>query len=142
MHFRESGRRIQVIRTTYSPKIKRGVQKMLFSFPRWSSQLPPEAKTCLTKEELKELQEWLERRHVEAEKTNRRVSYHQIVEDLVAATRHVAEVTELSPKYAAKVHEATNALAEALTRAGFGKKEAAAAARRIGQHSSPKKRRG
>lgn len=127
MHFRESGRRIQVIRTTYDPKSKRGVQKMLFSFPRWNLELPAEARKLLTPAELQELQEWLTRRRTETEKASRGVSYRRIVDDLIAAAEHVAEAEakELSPEYAAKVHEATAALTEALAMAGFGKEEAA-----------------
>ena len=71
MQFREQGKKIQCIRSTYDPATKRSHQKVIAAFDRWADKLPSVEVADLTDTERQELAAWFEaRQSVKAERMN------------------------------------------------------------------------
>lgn len=73
MQFREQGKKIQCIRSTYDPASKRSHQKVVAAFDRWADKLPSVevADLTVTDAERQELAAWFEaRQSVKAERMN------------------------------------------------------------------------
>lgn len=58
MQIREQGKRIQCIRATYDPSIKRSRQTVVASFSRWADKLPSAELAALTDDERAEVSAW------------------------------------------------------------------------------------
>jgi len=69
MQFREQGRKIQCIRSTYDPASKRSHQKVVATLKRWADEIPSDELEKLTEAEQQELTTWFSAR--QAEQTNR-----------------------------------------------------------------------
>ena len=71
MQFREQGKKIQCIRSTYDPASKRSHQKVIAAFDRWADKLPSAGLDDLTDAERLELVAWFDARQaVKAERMN------------------------------------------------------------------------
>ena len=71
MQFREQGKKIQCIRSTYDPASKRSHQKVVASFDRWADKLPSVGLEELTDTERQELAAWFDaRQSAKAERVN------------------------------------------------------------------------
>lgn len=71
MQFREQGKKIQCIRSTYDPASKRSHQKVVAAFERWADKVPSVKVADLTDAERQELAAWFEaRQSVKAERMN------------------------------------------------------------------------
>lgn len=71
MQFREQGKKIQCIRSTYDPASKRSHQKVVAAFDRLADKLPSVEVADLTDAERQELAAWFEaRQSVKAEHIN------------------------------------------------------------------------
>ena len=62
MQFREQGKKIQCIRSTYDPASKRSHQKVVAAFDRWADKLPSAGLDDLTDAERLELVAWFDAR--------------------------------------------------------------------------------
>lgn len=62
MQFREQGRKVQCIRSTYDPARKRSFQKVVGTFDRWRAALPVEGLEGLTDAEHADLDAWFKAR--------------------------------------------------------------------------------
>lgn len=62
MQFREQGRKIQCIRSTYDPTSRRSHQKVVATFSRWADRILSAYTADLTEEERSELAIWFEAR--------------------------------------------------------------------------------
>ena len=58
MQIREQGKKIQCIRSTYDPTIKRSRQTVVASFSRWADKLPSAELAALTDDERAEVSAW------------------------------------------------------------------------------------
>ena len=67
MQFREQGKKIQCIRSTYDPATKRSHQKVVASFNRWADSLPSDGLEGLTEAERAELVEWFAAKQAKAQ---------------------------------------------------------------------------
>ena len=71
MQFREQGKKIQCIRSTYDPISKRSRQKLVVTFDRDMDKLPSMEITILTETERNEFESWFnERQEAKAERLN------------------------------------------------------------------------
>jgi hypothetical protein len=71
MQFREQGKKIQCIRSTYDPASKRSHQKVVAVFDRWADSLPSVVVADLTALERLDLAVWFKaRQSVKAERMN------------------------------------------------------------------------
>jgi len=68
MQFREQGKKIQCIRSTYDPATKRSHQKVVVAFDRWADKLPSVEVADLTDAERQELAAWFDARQSEKAK--------------------------------------------------------------------------
>lgn len=66
MHFRERGRVIQVIRTTYDSSTKKGRPQIVARLDRLNPRVTPEMREACTPEELIEIKVWIEQRQADA----------------------------------------------------------------------------
>ncbi|MFM9437871.1 hypothetical protein ACFDR9_004963 [Janthinobacterium sp. CG_23.3] len=64
MQFREQGKKIQCIRSTYDSAVKRSHQKVVGAFDRYTDKLPSVGLEVLTNEERLELGVWFDARHL------------------------------------------------------------------------------
>lgn len=121
MQFREQGKKIQCIRSTYDPAIKRSYQKLVASFDRWADKLPAVELTDLTDAEQRELATWFEaRQSVKSERMNQyRASIGgQTLGELAEAIRSANSMTD---EQAAAVWRGLADVAKALRKAGHPK---------------------
>ena len=121
MQFREQGKKIQCIRSTYDPASKRSHQKVVASFDRWADKLPSVGLEELTDTERQELAAWFDAR--QSAKADRMNQYRasiggQTLADLADAIRAGGTLTD---DQAAAVWRGLAAVAKALRKAGHPK---------------------
>lgn len=66
MHFRERGRVVQVIRTTYDASTKKGRPQIVARLERQKPRVTPEMRQACTPEELVEIKVWIEQQQGDA----------------------------------------------------------------------------
>lgn len=119
MHFREQGRVLQLIRTTYDPAKRRGVQSVVGNMPQYSYVIPSTLDALLTLEERSQLADYLN-----ALKTGREDQSH-IFHLRDASTRLNAVTAALQAgvktDQAAVIWTAIADLSKALKKAGYPK---------------------
>ena len=121
MQFREQGKKIQCIRSTYDPASKRSHQKVVGAFDRWADKLPFAGLEELTDAERQELAAWFDaRQSAKAERMNQyRASIGgQTLADLADAIRAAGTLTD---DQAAAVWRGLADVAKALRKAGHPK---------------------
>jgi len=121
VQFREQGKKIQCIRSTYDPASKRSHQKVVGSFDRWADKLPSAGLEELTDVERQELAAWFDaRQSAKAERMNQyRASIGgQTLADLADAIRAAGTLTD---DQAAAVWRGLADVAKALRKAGHPK---------------------
>lgn len=121
MQFREQGKKIQCIRSTYDPASKRSHQKVVGAFDRWSDKLPSAGLAELTDTERQELAAWFDaRQSAKAERMNQyRASIGGLtLADLADAIRAAGTLTDAQ---AAAVWHGLADVAKALRKAGHPK---------------------
>lgn len=121
MQFREQGKKIQCIRSTYDSASKRSHQKVVGAFDRWSDKLPSAGLEELTDAERQELAAWFDaRQSAKAERMNQyRASIGgQTLADLADAIRAAGTLTD---DQAAAVWRGLADVAKALRKAGHPK---------------------
>ena len=97
MQFREQGKKIQCIRSTYDPATKRSHQKVIAAFDRWADKLPSDELADLTDAERQELAAWFDaRQSAKAERMNqyRASTAGQTLADLADAIRAAGTLTD------------------------------------------------
>lgn len=122
MQFREQGKKIQCIRSTYDPASKRSHQRVVASFERWADKLPTAGLEDLTDAERQELAAWFDaRQSAKAERMNQyRASIGgQTLAELAEAIR--AAGGTLADAHAAAVWRGLADVAKALRKAGHPK---------------------
>ncbi len=122
MQFREQGKKIQCIRSTYDPATKRSHQKVVAAFGRWADSLPSDEMADLTESERQELVAWFDaRQSVKAERMNQyRVSTGDEALAKLAEAIRVAGTT-LTDDQAAAAWRGLADVAKALRKAGHPK---------------------
>lgn len=121
MQFREQGKKIQCIRSTYDPASKRSHQKVVASFDRWADKLPSVGLEELTDTERQELAAWFDARQAKAQANRQqwRVSdAPRALSDLVEAIR---AADTLDAAHAAKIWAGLADVGKALRKAGHPK---------------------
>ena len=121
MQFREQGKKIQCIRSTYDPASKRSHQKVIAAFDRWADKLPSAGFDDLTDAERLELVAWFDARQaVKAERMNqyRASSGGRTLSDLAESIRAAGTLTD---DQAAAVWRGLADVAKALRKAGHPK---------------------
>jgi hypothetical protein len=121
VQFREQGKKIQCIRSTYDPASKRSHQKVVAAFDRWADKLPSSGLEGLTAAERQELVAWFDaRQSAKAERMNQyRASVGgQTLADLAVAIRAAGTLTD---DQAAAVWRGLADVAKALRKAGHPK---------------------
>ena len=121
MQFREQGKKIQCIRSTYDPASKRSHQKVIAAFDRWADKLPSAGFDDLTDAERLELVAWFDARQaVKAERMNqyRASSGGRTLSDLAESIRAAGTLTD---DQAAAVWRGLADVAKALRNAGHPK---------------------
>lgn len=122
MQFREQGKKIQCIRSTYDPASKRSHQKVVAAFDRWADKLPSVEVADLTDAERQELATWFEvRQSVKAERMNqyRLTSSASSLVQLGASIKAMGEA--MTDAEAAATWSALADVAKALRKAGHPK---------------------
>ena len=121
MQFREQGKKIQCIRSTYDPASKRSHQKVIAAFDRWADKLPSAGFDDLTDAERLELVAWFDARQaVKVERMNqyRASSGGRTLSDLAESIRATGTLTD---DQAAAVWRGLADVAKALRKAGHPK---------------------
>ena len=122
MQFREQGKKIQCIRSTYDPATKRSHQKVVAAFDRWTDKLPSVGLDELTAAERQELATWFEaRQSLKAERMNqyRVTSAASSLVQLGVSIRATGEA--MTDAEAAATWNALAEVAKALRKAGHPK---------------------
>lgn len=121
MQFRVQGNRVQCIRATYDPSIKRARQVVVASFGRWSDRLPSDDLEALTAQERAELAAWWAEYHAERATESRKVGLRCLGWNLSRVITDVEKAAdgELSAEEAAAAWEQIARLQKSLKRLGF-----------------------
>jgi hypothetical protein len=121
VQFREQGKKIQCILSTYDPSSKRSHQKLVASFDRWADSLPSDGLEELTDAERQELEAWFAARRADMQARSRRWKLDdapRILADLADAVR---AADTLTADHAARIWAGLGELAKALRKAGHPK---------------------
>ncbi len=122
MQFREQGKKIQCIRSTYDSTIKRSHQKLVATFDRYADKLPSVDVAVLTDAEHKELTAWFEaRQSLKAERMNqyRVMSAASTLAELARSIK--ATGAAMADSEAAATWSALSDVVKALRKAGHPK---------------------
>lgn len=119
MHFREQGKSLQLVRTTYNPEKRRGEQAVVAKLPQYTYIIPEDVRQLLTVEEVHQLTDYLAA--LEAGRKRQSQAYHltTLVEDMGKATEALKGGTTL--KDADTLWNAISDLSKALRKAGHPK---------------------
>jgi hypothetical protein len=122
MQFREQGKKIQCIRSTYDPASKRSHQKVVAAFDRWADKLPSVKVADLTDAERQELAAWFEaRQSVKAERMNQYRVMSAASTLVQLAESVMATGAAMTDSEAALTWSALAAVGKALRKAGHPK---------------------
>ena len=122
MQFREQGKKIQCIRSTYDPATKRSHQKVVTTFDRWADKLPSDGLADLTDGERQELVAWFEaRQSVKAERLNQYRVRSAVLTLQELAQSIKATGAAMTDSEAALTWNALAAVGKALRKAGHSK---------------------
>lgn len=121
MQFREQGKKIQCIRSSYDTEAKRSHQKLIATFDRYADKISSACVADLTDDERQELAVWFG--HRQASRTAQLSQYRaatsaQTLTDLAAAIRTAKEMTD---DQASAVWSGLADVAKALRKAGHPK---------------------
>lgn len=123
MQIRVQGQKIQCIRSTYDPQIKRSRQSVVATLPRWADKMPSDG--CgvenLTEAELAELQAWLDAKAADREANDLAYSVRYASTRIAEIADYVASGKAddlLSADHAAKIWESIGKLQAAMRKAG------------------------
>lgn len=123
MQFREQGRKVQCIRSTYDPATKRSHQKVIASIDRYVSVAPGDVLELLDAQEQSDLAAWLKARQERQDASHRatalRLAGYSL--DSLAAAVRVADAGTINDDQAAKIWHGLAAVAKALRKAGHPK---------------------
>lgn len=122
MQIREQGRKVQCIRSVYDPAVQRSHQKVVASFPRYTTDMPTSGLDALTDEERQTLENWLAAKrdqHQSAHRSYVARNAEQWLGELSASL--AANDPATSPEKAAAIWKAIGEVAKALRKAGHPK---------------------
>ena len=119
MHFREQGKVLQLIRTTYDPVRKRGVQSVIGKMPRFTYAVPLEVSVLLTMEEKTQLADYLNALKAGREDESKASSLLICSRTIAAAAS--ALTLGIKPKDADAIWSALADLSKALKKGGYRK---------------------
>jgi hypothetical protein len=129
MQFREQGRKVQCIRSTYNPTTKRSDQRVVAAFSRYVDSLPGDLPE-LTESERGELATWFAARQSAKEANlNSFRARHGGQSLMDMATAIEATGAALTPEQAAAIWHGMDAIRRALRKHGHRKAPPAAASR-------------
>jgi len=120
MQFREQGQKVQCIRSTYDPSIKRSRQRVVASFSRWAEKLPAHGLDALTPDERQELEEWFSARQAQ-QAQRRNLDRISVAERDLNALAEAIRSVDLTDERAASIWQGLDAVAKALRKAGHKK---------------------
>lgn len=119
MHFREQGRSLQLIRTTYDPSKRRGVQAVVAKLPLYCYTIPADVRPLLTEEETQQLTDYLAAVEAGRKQQNQAYQLQKLADDIAAATE--ALKSGKAPSNAEALWSAMAELGKALRKAGHPK---------------------
>ena len=127
MQFREQGKQVQCIRSTYSSEHKRSQQKVVAAFDRYATTLPTAEIAALTDQERSELTAWFEARDTE----KRALRHASLARTAAGTLTPVADAISavgktMSAADAAATWAALDQVAQALRQTGHAKPKAKA----------------
>ncbi|MDM1709589.1 hypothetical protein HX137_02935 [Pseudomonas sp. 165] len=121
----------RLIRTTYDPVKKRGVEKLLCSFPITAQSMSDDVRAVLTNEEIKQLEDWFKAREIERKREHeaRELCHKRYLLRSAALAlsnfRDSLKIEELAgeftPEHANELWAELDATRRALRKAGYAK---------------------
>ena len=121
MQFREQGKKIQCIRSTYDPASKRSHQKVVSTFGRWSDSLPSVGLEDLTDVERQELAVWFAARQAGRNAGRQNWQAAAAPDTLADLADAIRAVESLTADHAAAVWRGLADVAKALRKVGHPK---------------------
>ena len=121
MQFREQGKKIQCIRSTYDPATKRSHQKVVATFDRWADKLPSVGLENLTGEERAELVGWFDAKQSKAQASRQRWRASDAPRTLADLAEAIRAADPLTADHAAKIWAGLAELGKVLRKAGHPK---------------------
>lgn len=122
MHFREQGKSLQLVRTTYNPAKGRGEQTVVAKLPQYTYTIPDDVRQLLTADEVAQLTDYLAA--LEAGRRQQANAYHlrKLTEDMTMAVEALKAGS--TPSDADAIWTAMADMAKALKKAGYPKPKA------------------
>lgn len=119
MHFREQGKSLQLVRTTYNPEKKRGEQVVVAKLPQYTYTIPEDVRLLLTAEEFAQLTDYLAALADGRNRQNQAFHLRTLVDAMKEAT--AALKVGVSPRDADALWTSIADLSKALRKAGHPK---------------------
>lgn len=125
MRFKETGKKILCIRTSYNKDKGRGEDKTIVSLERWVPEITDEARMLLTPEELEQLQKLLQEKQVKQDTALLRMALTGVLgkelERAVEALKAPEIAAKLTELEAARIWKGLDDMRRELRKAGFGR---------------------
>ncbi len=121
MQFREQGKKVQCIRSTYDPASKRSHQKVVAAFSRWADRLPSDGLDELTEAERAELVAWFDAKQAQAQASRQKWQASAAPRTLADVAEAIRAADTLTDDQAAAVWRGLADVAKALRKAGHPK---------------------
>ena len=121
MQFREQGKKIQCIRSTYDPASKRSHQKVVAAFSRWADSLPSDGLEELTEAERAELLAWFDAKQTQAKASRQQWQASTAPRTLADLAAAIQAADTLTTAQADAVWRGLGEVAKALRKAGHPK---------------------
>ena len=118
MQFREQGKKIQCIRSTYDPASKRSHQKVVAAFDRWADELPSVGLEELTEAERAELVAWFDAKRAKVQASRQQWKVGDAPRTLADLAEALRAADTLTADHAAKIWAGMGELAKVLRKAG------------------------
>lgn len=118
MQIREQGKKIQFIRTTYQPGLKRSTGKVVVTCPTFATELSPEDAARLTPQELEQVAAFFEKREAQQTAWRRQYSVQTLPSSIDLVVQHLQAGETLQAREAEAIWKGIAALQKALRKAG------------------------
>lgn len=122
MQIRKRTNKLVLLRSEYIPEKKRTVAKQVASFDYYLNEIPEDVKEKLSREEVKEVKEWLDERTKEDNANRQKRALSALITDLRMAVKSIEEGNDLQlsrPGFEAELIEELNNLKRALRKKGI-----------------------
>lgn len=118
MQIREQGKKLQFIRSTYQPELKRSTSQLVATCSKYASALPADEAAKLQPEELEQVKAYFEKKAADQAAWSVKYAVDGLPATLAQVVQYLGDGGELKPEKAGEIWAGLAVLQKALKKAG------------------------